>query len=133
MFGYHPANLAFRFLLEVTALVTLGVGVFAVAPIGFRWPVAILGPVIASTVWGTFNVPGDGSRSGRAPVAVSGPFRLVLEVIVLGTAVVVCFAVSVPLAIALGGATTVHYALSIDRIRWLLAEGAREETRADVE
>lgn len=132
MYGFHPANLAFRFLLEVAALLALGAGAYAAAPNGLSWPAAVLCPVVAAAMWGTFRVPDDGSSSGTAPVAVPGPVRLALELLVFGTAVGVCFAASASWAIALGSATVVHYALSIDRIRWLLTTGAGEEARPDV-
>ncbi|MFD2270700.1 DUF2568 domain-containing protein [Undibacterium arcticum] len=37
-------------------------------------------PIAAAAVWGAFAVPGDASRSGSAPIAVSGVLRLGIEV-----------------------------------------------------
>jgi hypothetical protein len=72
-------------------------------------------------MWGTFRVPGDPSSSGRAPVAVPGWTRLTLEVLFFGAAAGALRLAGHPvLALAFGAATLLHYALSPDRIRWLL-------------
>jgi hypothetical protein len=44
----------------------------------------VLLPLLAATVWGTFRVPND---PGKAPVAVRGPVRLLLEAAFFGLAV----------------------------------------------
>ncbi len=121
MFGFHPANLALRFLLEILALVALGVGAYSTAAGPLAWVLAIALPLVAAVVWGTFNVPGDQSRSGRAPVAVSGRIRLVIEFGVFAAAVVLASFASPVGAVLLGVAVVIHYLLSRDRIRWLLA------------
>lgn len=121
MFGFHPANLAFRLLLEISALIALGVGAHSVASGPVAWVLAIAVPLAAAVVWGVFNVPGDESRSGQAPVAVSGSVRLVIELGVFAAAVVVVTFASPVAAGALGATVAIHYLLSIDRIRWLLA------------
>lgn len=119
--GFHPANLALRFVLEIAALAAIGVGAYNLA-LGFLgWVLAIGLPVIAALVWGTFNVPGDESRSGEAPVVVSGVIRLVLELSVFASAVVLLWSVSPLPAAVLGLSVLIHYLLSIDRIRWLAA------------
>ena len=77
--GSHPVNLAIRFLLELAALLATGVW-------GWRqsdgWPRFILAlgvPLVAAVLWGTFAVPDDPSRSGKAPVAIPGIIRLLIE------------------------------------------------------
>ncbi|MFV2000870.1 MAG: YrdB family protein [Acidimicrobiia bacterium] len=120
MFGFHPVNLVFRFALEIAALVAIALGGYAVGSGVFAWIPAIALPLVAGVVWGTFNVPGDRSRSGEAPVAVSGIIRLVIELGVFVTAVVLVSFLSPFAALLLGVAVTLHYLLSIDRIRWLL-------------
>ncbi|WP_292315447.1 YrdB family protein [Mesorhizobium sp.] len=40
-------------------------------------------PLVAAALWGTFAVPDDPSRSGRAPVPVPGAARLALELVIL--------------------------------------------------
>ena len=120
--GSNPINLAVRFVLEFTAFAGLARWGWT-AGTGF-WQVglAILLPVIAAGLWGTFNVPGDPSRSGKAPVAVSGWFRLALELAIFGAATLAWFAVGpTTVAIVFGATAAIHYIVSYDRIRWLLA------------
>ena len=77
--------------------------------------------VAAAVTWGTFAVPGDPSRSGRAPVPVPGPLRLLLELAFFAAGAWAFYAAGQPAwGIILGAATLVHYGLSYDRIRWLL-------------
>jgi len=120
VFGFHPVNLAFRFVLEIAALIAIAIGGYAVSSGPLAWILAISLPLIAAVVWGTFNVPGDQSRSGEAPVVVSGRVRLVIELGVFAAAVVLVSFVSSVVALALGIAVAIHYLLSMDRIRWLL-------------
>ncbi len=121
MFGFHPANLAFRFALEIAAVIAIGVGAYNLASGFFAWILGIGLPLVVAVGWGTFNVPGDESRSGEAPVVVRGVVRLVLELLVFTTAVVLLWLVSPIAATVLGTGVVIHYLLSIDRIRWLLA------------
>jgi len=121
VFGFHPVNLAFRFVLEITALVSIGVGGYNLASGFVAWILAIGLPLIAAIGWGTFNVPGDESRSGEAPVEVPGVVRLFLELVFFLTAVVLLGFVSPVAATLLGVGVLIHYLLSIDRIRWLIA------------
>lgn len=86
-----------------------------------------LGVILAAAgivVWGVFNVPGDRSRSGKAPVPVPGPVRLILELVVLGVGGVGWW-LSGPVGFAWGYTIVlvVHYALSWDRLGWLLSSG----------
>ena len=65
----------------------------------------------------------DPSRSGRAPVPVSGIVRLLLELTFFAVAVGALFAVqSTTIGWLLGIAVCLHYALSYDRVRWLLRQ-----------
>lgn len=121
MFGFHPANLALRFILEISALVAIGVGAYNLASGFLGWAMAIGLPVTAAVVWGVFNVPGDESRSGEAPVAVSGAIRLALELVFFAAAVVLLWPVLPVSAAVLGIVVLAHYLLSVDRIRWLAA------------
>lgn len=121
MYGFHPVNLALRFLLEVAALVAIGIGGHALASGVWAWILAITLPMLAAGCWVTFNVPGDESRSGDAPVPVRGAVRLLVEGLVFGSAVVLLWPVAPVASAALLGSVVVHYALSVDRIRWLLA------------
>jgi hypothetical protein len=121
MFGFHPVNLAFRFVLEMAALVAIGVGSYSLGSGPLGWVLAVVAPLVAAVVWGVFNVPGDESRSGDAPVAVSGRIRLLIEIAVFASGVAFLAAAWPVGAAILGVAVTLHYSLSRDRIRWLLA------------
>lgn len=80
-----PWNLALRFGLELAALVGLAMGAWAVSAGWLGWVAAVLVPLVAASVWGLFNVLDDPSRSGKAPVEVSGWIRLWLELLILGS------------------------------------------------
>ena len=119
--GSHPANLALRFLLELVALFALGWWGWSLTDNWLRFVLAILFSLVAATIWGTFAVPDDPSRSGEAPVVVRGWIRLGLELIVFGTAVIGLASVGRgSFAIVFMVVVVAHYLLSIDRISWLL-------------
>ena len=46
------------------------------------WVAGAVGLLVPMGLWVTCNVPGDPSRSGKAPVPVSGRVRLVVEYLV---------------------------------------------------
>lgn len=124
--GSHPLNLALRFLLEIAALVAIGYWGFDQHGGIWRFVIAIGGPVLAAVLWGTFAVPGDPSRSGSAPVPVPGVLRLALELSLFAFAAwALQDAGSTLLAGLLAGITIVHYALSYDRVAWLLRTKGR--------
>jgi hypothetical protein len=121
--GSHPLNLALRFLLEIAALVAIGYWGFSQHTGIWRVLLGIGLSVIAAVGWATFAVPDDPSRSGRAPVPIPGVLRLVLELSLFGLAAWVLYAAGNPLlALILGSITIVHYALSYDRIAWLIRQ-----------
>jgi hypothetical protein len=127
--GSHPLNLALRFLLEVAALVAIGYWGFDQYDGIWRFVVGIGGPVIAALIWGTFAVPEDPSRSGRAPVPIPGVLRLVLELSLFGFAVWALNDAGSPiLALILASITIVHYALSYDRVAWLVRHQGKQNT-----
>lgn len=105
----------------MAGLVAIGRGAYALVSGALAWVLAIGVPLLVAVCWAVFNVPGDGSRSGEAPVPVPGLVRLLLELAVFTLAVVLILPVSAAAAVALAGGTVIHYLLSIDRIRWLLA------------
>ncbi len=82
---------------------------------------AALIPFAAAVLWGVFAVPGDPSRSGAAPIPVPGLLRLTVEAVVFGVGILALadsgFTRS---SVAFGVVVTVHYAVSYDRITWLL-------------
>ncbi|NND84628.1 MAG: YrdB family protein [Acidimicrobiia bacterium] len=86
------------------------------------WIAGAVGLLVPMAMWVTFNVPGDPSRSGAAPVPVSGRVRLLVEAIV--------FAGGAGALVGVGrwGAALVFIALVAfhtasyrERVRWLLA------------
>jgi len=117
----HPVNLIIRFLLEVAALVAIGFWGWKQDVVAARILLAVGLPLLAAVLWGTFAVPEDPSRSGRAPVPVPGKVRLTLELVFFGIATWMLWDVgNHNLAIVLGLTTAVHYMVSFDRIQWLV-------------
>lgn len=103
-------------------LVAVGVVAWTELDGAARWVGVIGGPLALMTVWGTFNVPGDPSRGGGAPVSVSGRTRLVIEsaffaigAAALGVGTGTVWPVVVFVVLVVG-----HYVLSLDRVGWLL-------------
>jgi hypothetical protein len=122
----NPANLVLRFALELAALAALGVWALAQFDGAASPALAVILPLVAATLWGTFRVPGDASASGRAPVPVPGIVRLLLELALFVLGVLALIAAGQPVAgMVLGVACVIHYALSYDRIIWLLRGDAR--------
>jgi hypothetical protein len=127
--GSHPLNLALRFLLEIAALVAIVYWGFSQHTGIWRFIIGIGVPVIAAAIWGTFAVPDDPSRSGRAPVPIPGVLRLALELSLFGLAVWALYDTgSLMLALIMAGVTIVHYALSYDRVVWLFRQKEAENT-----
>jgi len=119
----HPINLAFRFLLEVAALLAIGYWGWSTSTGALRFVLAFGPPIIAAALWGTFRVPNDASSSGKAPVPIPGILRLLLELAFFAFAVWGLYdAGAVVLSWVLGLAVIVHYALSYDRVKWLIRQ-----------
>jgi hypothetical protein len=79
----HPFQLALRFVLELGSLIAIGAWAHRAAGGGaLGWCAAIAAVALVAAAWGVFAVPGDPSRSGRAPVPVSGWIRLGIELAV---------------------------------------------------
>lgn len=119
----NAMNLALRFLLEIAALG--GFGVFAWSRFDGWWRYLAVIVVVAAvmTVWGVFAVPNDPSRSGNAPIPVPGILRLGLEfAILLGGAYAFHRTGYSYFALAMTALVLVHYALSGERIAWLLQQ-----------
>lgn len=120
--GSNPANLAFRFLLELAALGAIGFWGWQQADnILLKIVLAVGLPVIAAVLWATFAVPNDPSRSGKAPVPVPGWLRLIVELAFFAFAAWALFDLGfVTLSLILAVLVLIHYALSYDRLLWLL-------------
>ena len=116
-------NEVLRFVLEIAALVALGIWGWNAFDGPLNVVAAIGVPLAAAAVWGAFRVPND---PGPAPVAVPGPVRLVIELCFFAVAVVLLYAAGQQLpALVLGGLVVLHYAIGYRRIEWLLRGGGR--------
>ncbi|MER8801702.1 MULTISPECIES: DUF2568 domain-containing protein [unclassified Mesorhizobium] len=116
-------NLTLRFMLELAALLGLGMAGWSLSAGMWRWTLAAALPFVAAALWGTFAVPNDPSRSGRAPVPVPGGLRLVLELVILfGGAAGFHLAGYTTAGIAVALLIAVSYAFSLDRLGWLLKQ-----------
>lgn len=117
----RPGNLALRFVVELSALVGLGVGGWALGG-GLGVAGAATFPLAAMAAWGTFAVPDDPSRSGGAPVPVPGVVRLLVEAVVIGGGCVGWATGGLPVvATVLAVLTVVHYGIAWPRLTWLVA------------
>ena len=117
----HPLNLAFRFLLEIVALIAAGYWGWKQGTGFTRYLFALGIPIGLAVLWGTFAVPNDPSRSGEAPVPVPGIIRLIIELGIFGFGIWALYtAASDWLGVVFGGCVILHYILSYDRILWLI-------------
>lgn len=119
--GSHPLNLALRLLLELAAYLAMAYWGWTQHSgiLQFVWAIGL--PLFWMILWGTFAVPDDPSRSGKAPVPVPGFVRLLLEAAYFATAIWATNASGFSIAaIIFAVVVVVHYLLSYDRIRWLL-------------
>jgi hypothetical protein len=120
--GSNPLNLAIRFLLELTALITFGIWGWYTGNPGWQ-PYAMASgiPTVAAVIWGIFNVPNDPSRSGKAPVVVPGVIRLIIELAFFALATWALYDLAYTrMSIAFGVVVVLHYLVSYDRIIWLM-------------
>lgn len=114
-------NLALRFALEVTALFGLGFAAWKLVSGPARIAAVVVVPVVAAALWTVFNVVGDPSRSGSAPVEVAGWTRLVVELAVLGAgAAAIVVAGRRDIGFVYAALVAFHYAVSMSRVQWLL-------------
>ena len=121
--GSHPINLAFRFLLEITALLSVGLWGWRQQDGWLRYLLAIMIPVILAAIWGTFTVPDDPSRSGSAPIVTPGLTRLILELAIFAVAVWSLYHMNYGKAgLIFAILVILHYIASYDRIIWLLSK-----------
>jgi Protein of unknown function (DUF2568) len=120
-------NLALRFFLEMTAIIGVGMWGWHRADDLTKYLYAIGLPMAMSVVWGVFNVPGDPSRSGSAPVVVPGWLRLMIEAAFFSLGALALISQGYTM---LGGVFIVvvvlHYLASVNRVMWLLKLGTRQ-------
>ena len=118
--GSNPVNLAVRFILELAALAAIGIWGWNQGEAVWRYPLAVSIPALCAILWGTFAVPDDPSRSGKAPVAVPGYLRLILELAILGFGTCTLYDLGYTrVSWIMGILVGVHYLVSYDRIIWL--------------
>jgi hypothetical protein len=121
--GTHPVNLAVRFILEICALAAMAYWGWTQHAGWLRFVLAIGLPVLAASVWGTFAVANDPSRSGNAPVPTPGIIRLILELGFFGLAIWMLYNAGAGwFSLIMGVTVLIHYILSYDRIGWLLKQ-----------
>jgi hypothetical protein len=114
-------NLALRFGIEIAAFTGLAMAAWTLSSGNLRWIATASTVLVAATIWGVFNVLNDPSRSGEAPVEVSGWTRLAIELAILGTgAAAFAIAQRPSIAIGLSILIAVHYVSSWSRIDWLI-------------
>jgi hypothetical protein len=119
--GSHPFNLTIRFLLELSALVATGIWGWNQYDGWIRFVLSFGIPVTLAAVWGIFAVPNDPSRSGKAPIPVPGIVRLGIELAIFSFATWTIQDLGYTrISWIFGIIAAVHYAISYDRIRWLL-------------
>jgi hypothetical protein len=119
----HRVNLAFRFILEITALIVFAIWGWNKGS-GWLGVVLAIGlPVFFATLWGVFAVKDDPSRSGKTVVPTKGFLRLLLEILFFGLAALALFDLgfNIP-GFAISILVLLHYAFSYDRIVWLMKQ-----------
>ena len=120
--GSHPINLLVRFLLEITALIAIGIWGWKLSDGWIRYILALGIPIVAAAIWGIFAVPDDPSRSGSAPIITPGSIRLVIELGFFGFASFVLYDMEeLRMSLIFGVIVISHYLISYDRILWLLS------------
>lgn len=121
--GSHPINLAVRFLLELAGLAALAYWGWTQHEGLLRILLALGLPLVAAILWGTFAVPDDPSRSGKAPVPIPGIVRLLLELAFFGFAAWALYdAGNTVLSLILAVVVVLHYLVSYDRVAWLVRQ-----------
>jgi hypothetical protein len=119
----NPFNLALRFLLEVAAIVTMGVWGYHLSEGVFGIIFAILLNLGFAAIWGIFAVPNDPSRSGKTVISTPGIIRLFLELGLFATATWMMFDLGYSkIWWVFGIVVLIHYAISYERVSWLLKQ-----------
>ena len=78
---------------------------------------------VMAVIWGVFAVPNDPSRSGKAPIVVSGLVRLVIELAIFALSVLLLFDMDYTNFGFIYGLTIIaHYIISYNRVDWLLKQ-----------
>lgn len=113
-------NLGVHFLLELCGLAALIYWGFNSGEGLMKIVLGVGAALLAAVIWGTFRVPND---PGKAPIAIRGPLRLLLEAAFFGAAVVALAGAGQPTPAALLAiAVIINYAVMAERVRWLLRQ-----------
>ena len=113
-------NLTLRFFLEIFGLFALGYWGWSqhIGASRYAWAFGL--PLAAAFIWGVFRVNDD---PGKAPIAIPGWLRLLLEAVYFSSAVWCLYAAGEGyLGLAFGVIVIVHYLVAYDRVIWLLKE-----------
>ena len=91
------ANLALRFLLELSLLAAFGYWGFRTGPSPVMKVVLGIGlPILVAVIWGVFLAPASARR-------LADPARLIVELVIFGAAVAALYSAGQPyMALALG-------------------------------
>lgn len=117
----NPINLAVRFVLEIGALIALGAWGATLADGFLSLVMALIVVTVAALLWGFVGVPGDRGPNDNPRVRVPGVLRLMIEGLIFGGAVLALIAVDRPTwAMIFAVVTVIHYAISYERILWLV-------------
>jgi len=120
--GSHPINLAVRFLLEMSALVSVGIWGWKYSDGWLQYILSFGTPIILAAIWGIFAVPGDPSRSGKTLIETPGILRIAIEIGVFYFATWSLYEIGLnKISIAFGAIVLIHYIISYDRIKWLMS------------
>ncbi len=116
----HPLNLALAFALELVMLGALFYWGWSQHDGIVRVLLAVGLPVIAAVLWGVFRVDND---PNKAVVVIPGVLRLLLEWGLFALAVALLAATGETLtALIFGALVVLQYALSLDYLRWKVAQ-----------
>jgi len=120
--GSHPINLIIRFLLEITALLSVGFWGWNQGDGLLQYVFAFGIPLILAAIWGIFAVPNDPSRSGKAPITTPGVIRFAIELGFFAIATWSLYDIGMnKISFIFGIIVILHYIISYDRIRWLMS------------
>jgi len=124
----NPYNLVLRLLIEFYGYITFGFAGFFMTESLFRWPLAVIFPVTAGFLWGTFYVEDDPAGIGKAVIKISGIQRLLLEFAFYAVTVFLSFVFVNNLASFIYiYLIIVHNAFSWDRISWMIKTSRKEK------
>jgi Protein of unknown function (DUF2568) len=102
----RSANDGLRFFLELSALAAVAYWGWTEPHGALRWVLVVAAPLAVSVVWGRWMAP-------RSTKRVGDPWRLIIELLVFGSAVAALARADQPtLAAVLAAATAVHLALT---------------------